>query len=75
MIYRYGSVAASCGDKHIQYPIATPKFFGLTGLKRLDYPPAKGVMWSDGTGDSLVFGPAGQEENAKPEKMKDMHAA
>jgi hypothetical protein len=36
---------------------------------------SKGVTWSDGTGDFWVVGAAGQEQNAKPEKSKDMQAA
>ena len=41
----------------------------------VEYSVSKGIVWSDGTGDFLVMGPAGQEENAKPEKMKDRQAA
>ncbi len=36
---------------------------------------SKGVTWSDGTGDFWVVGAAGQEQNARPEKSKDMQAA
>ncbi len=41
----------------------------------MGYSISKGVVWSDGTGDFLVMGPAGREENVKPEKMKDRQAA
>ena len=70
--------------RHVRYLLVTntfnirlqrPNFYRIDWTKRLDYPPAKRLVWSDGKGDFLVMGPAGQEENAKPEKMKDMQAA
>ncbi len=35
----------------------------------------KGVVWSDGSGDYLVTGPAGQEKSEQPDKMYDMQFA
>ena len=34
-----------------------------------------GVVWSQGNGDFFVMGAAGQEKNAKPQKMNDMQQA
>jgi hypothetical protein len=36
---------------------------------------SKGVAWSDGSGDFLVTGAAGQEKSAQPQKMHDMQFA
>ena len=36
---------------------------------------SKGVVWSDGSGDYFVMGAAGQEKDAKPQKMSDMQFA
>jgi RNA polymerase sigma factor (sigma-70 family) len=36
---------------------------------------SKGVTWSDGTDNYWVFFVPGQEQNARPEKSKDMHSA
>ncbi len=44
-------------------------------LYRIDWTPGtglKGVVWSDGSGDYLLTTAAGQEENAKSQKMPSM---
>jgi hypothetical protein len=43
-----------------------------TGLKGVSLGPDKGVVWSDGSGDYLLTTAAGQEKNAKPQKMQTM---
>jgi RNA polymerase sigma factor (sigma-70 family) len=35
----------------------------------------KGVVWSEGNGDFMVMGAAGQEKDAQPQKMNDMQQA
>ncbi len=57
-----------------------PNLYRIDWAQSLDSTAFKGVMsrgvvWSDGTGDFWVTGTAGRENNARPEKVKDMQAA
>jgi outer membrane lipoprotein-sorting protein len=46
-----------------------------TGIKGVAFGPDKGVVWSDGSADYLLTPAAGQEKNAKPQKIQTMKQA
>jgi RNA polymerase sigma factor (sigma-70 family) len=52
-----------------------PKFYRIDWTGTGGLYTATGAAWSDGSGDFYMMGAAGQEKNAKPQKMNGMQQA
>lgn len=52
-----------------------PNLYRIDWTQTGGFYTSKGIVWSDGNGDFMVMGAAGQEKTAQPQKLNDMQQA